>query len=143
MYKYMLILIMVFLMAAPSIGKSSETDETLFVIVTTEDPMTQLMSMVLATQMTQKGKNTEILLCGEAGGLALMNSKEIFFKPQNASPQMLLKGLIKKGVKVEICPPYLPNKEKTSSDLIGGVSVANPSKVADKLLRKDIKILSY
>lgn len=143
MHKYMLILVMVFLMAAPTIGKSSETDDTLFVIVTTEDPMTQLMSMVLATKTTQKGKTAEILLCGEAGALALMTSKETFFKPQNKSPQMLLKGLIKKGVKVEICPPYLPNKEKTSSDLLSGVFVANPSEVADKLLRKDIKILSY
>jgi intracellular sulfur oxidation DsrE/DsrF family protein len=56
---------------------------------------------------------------------------------------MMLKDLIQNGVNVELCPIYLSNSEKSVSNLIDGVSVAKPDRVADKLLREDTKILSY
>ncbi len=56
---------------------------------------------------------------------------------------MLLKNLIQKGVGVELCPPYLSNKDKTTSDLREGISIAKPSQAADKLLHEDTKSLSY
>lgn len=91
----------------------------------------------------KKGADVNILLCGEAGSLAVKNSPEILLKPNNKSPQMLLKNLVQNGVTVEICPPYLLNQEKTASDLMDGVSIAKPPQVAEQLLDKDTKILSY
>ena len=101
------------------------------------------LTRLLATQTMKKGATVNILLCGEAGSLAVKNSPEILLKPNDKSPQMLVKNLIQNGVNVELCPPYLPNKEKNTSDLIAGVSVAKPSMVADKLLHENTKILSY
>jgi predicted peroxiredoxin len=143
MYRYIVMLFLACLLAVPTFGNGSEKFKNLFVIVTTDDPITQLMSMVLATQAMKKGATVNVLLCGEAGTLAVKNSPEILLKPNDKSPQMLLKNLIQNGVNVELCPPYLPNKEKNTSDLIAGVSVAKPSLVADKLLHEDTKILSY
>jgi predicted peroxiredoxin len=131
------------LLVVPTFGNGSENSKNLLVVVTTDDPITQLMSMVLATQTMKKGATVDVLLCGEAGSLAVKNSPEILLKPNNKSPQMLLKSLIENGVNVELCPPYLPNKEKTASDLIDGVSIAKPSLVAEKLLHENTKILSY
>lgn len=143
MYRHMVMLFLAGLLAVPTVGIGSEISKNLFIIVTTDDPITQLMSMVLAAQTSNKGATVDVLLCGEAGSLAVKNSPEVLLKPKNKSPQMLLKKLLQNGVSVEICPPYLPNKEKTPLDLIDGVAVAKPSQVADKLLHEDIKILSY
>jgi predicted peroxiredoxin len=143
MYKYIITLFLAFSLAVPTFGFSSENSKNLLIVVTTDDPITQLMSMVLATQTMEKGATVNVLLCGEAGSLAVKNSPEILLKPNNKSPQMLLKNLIQKGVNIEICPPYLPNKDKSLSDLIDGISVAKPPQVADMLLQEDMKILSY
>ena len=124
-------------------GYSSARQKDLLVIVTTEDPLTQLMSMVLATQSIVKGARVEVLLCGKAGELALRDSQEVFLKPNNTSPQMLLRNLISSGVKVEICPPYLPHADKNVQDLLDGVSVAKPPQIADRLIDENTNILSY
>ena len=113
------------------------------VIVTSGDAVTQLMAGVLAIQSKKQGANVEMLFCGKAGNIVIKGSKEIKLKPKNMSPQMLVKKLIKLGSKVEICPPYLPNASKIKSDLITGVTVAKPPKIASKLLDKNTKILSY
>lgn len=131
------------LLAVPAYGYGSEDSKNLLVIVTTDDTVTQLMAMVLATQSMKKGADVDVLLCGQAGTLAIKDSPEILLKPNNKSPQMLLRNLIQNGVNVEICPPYLPNAEKTTADLIHGVSVAKPPQVADRILHEDTKILSY
>ena len=46
---------------------------------------------------------------------------------EDKSPQMLLKNLIKKGVTVEVCPLFLPNKGAAPDKLIEGVTVAKTS----------------
>lgn len=143
MYTSIKVLILACVLAIPSLAMGSEKAKNLLVIVTTADPITQLMSMVLATQSANKGADVDILLCGEAGALAVKNSQEVLLKPNNKSPQMLLKNLITNGVNVEVCPPYLPNKGKVPTDMIEGVSVAKPPAVADKLLHEDTVVLSY
>ena len=143
MHKFIITLFFGLLISLPILGYGSGHSKNLLVIVTTDDPVTQLMAMVLATQTMKKGATVNLLLCGEAGSLAVKNSPETLLKPNNKSPQMLLRNLVQNGVTVEICPPYLPNKEKTTSDLVEGISVAKPPQVADQLLDKDTKILSY
>ncbi|MBN1929648.1 MAG: DsrE family protein [Chlorobiaceae bacterium] len=122
---------------------AQSSNKGLFVIVTPGDSMTQMMAMVLSTQTLNQGRSVRVLLCGEAGKIALKGSKETLFKPTNKSPQMLLKGLIAKGVKVEVCPLFLPNTGKQPSDLIAGVTVANPAAVASALAEDGIKLLTY
>ncbi|MGE4509490.1 MAG: hypothetical protein AB7D43_00145 [Sulfurimonadaceae bacterium] len=121
----------------------AESAKNLMVIVTTDDDLTQFMSMVLSVESQAKGAKVGVLLCGKAGDLAIKGSEEVFFKPKNVSPQMLLKKLIKNGTEVGICPPYLPNNGKTKADLLEGVQVVSPPDIAERILDKDTKILSY
>jgi predicted peroxiredoxin len=114
----------------------------IFVILTVPNPMVQMMLMSLSSQVTGKGKSVRILLCGYAGDLALKDGKETIVAPINKSPQMILKELIQKGVKVEVCPFYIATRPGGISDLIGGIAQANPSLVADGLLEPGVKIFS-
>ena len=113
------------------------------VMITSEDAQTQMMGMVLSTMTLKKGKEVNMVLCSSAGNLALKDSESPKLKPQNKSPKMMLEDLIKNGAKVEVCPLFLPNAEKTESDLIQNVTVAKPPVVADRLLDKDYQNLSY
>ena len=122
---------------------SDDVVKGIFVVVTSPEPQTQLMAMVLSTQTLKKGKDVRILLCSSGGDLALKNGKEVILKPLNKSPQMLLKNLIEKGVTVQVCPLYLPNKEASPSDLITGVTQAKPPLIADVLLEPGVKLFTF
>jgi len=128
--------------AEPQVASKS-SNKGLFVIITSEDSMAQMMAMALSTQTLNQGRSVRVLLCGEAGNLALKGSKQTLFKPVNKSPQMLLKGLMAKGVKVEVCPLFLPNTGKQASDLIAGVTVAKPPVIAAAMAEEGIKLLTY
>jgi len=128
---------------APKTEAAVDNTKGLFVVITDADPMTQMMALVLSTQTVLQGKSVQILLCGPAGDLVLQKSREVMMKPLNKSPQMLLGDLMAKGVTVEVCPLYLPNKGKTEADLIKGVSVAKPPVVAQKLRAEGIRLFTF
>ncbi len=112
-------------------------------IVTSPDAQTQMMAMVLSMQSLNQGAEVEIVLCGPAGDLAIKGSEETVFLPPKKSPQMLLKGLIKKGVKVEICPLYLPSKGLTKDALIQGVLQAKPPIVAGEMVKETTEVVTF
>jgi predicted peroxiredoxin len=129
----------------PSAPLAASVDNTkgIFVILTDEEPMTQMMALVLSTQTFEQGKSLQILLCGPAGKLAIKNSKQTMFKPINKSPQMLLAELIVRGVQVEVCPLFLPNFDMSESQLITGVSIAKPPVIARKMRADEIKLVTF
>ncbi|MGE0087661.1 MAG: hypothetical protein AB7S75_24890 [Desulfococcaceae bacterium] len=114
-----------------------------FVVITIGYAQTQLMALSLSTQVKMKGKTIRILLCDAAGELAIKGSREVVLKPFDNSPQMLMKALIAQGVKVEVCPFFLANKTATPADLIEGVSVAQPSLIADALIEPGTKLFTF
>lgn len=129
--------------SVPFSTNAADEVKGLFVVVTTPDPQTQMMAMVLSTQTLKKGKSVQVLLCSAGGDLALKNSQEVILEPQKKSPQMLLKNLLKEGVSVQVCPLYLPNKGAVITDVIEGVTQADPSLVADVLLQPDINLFAF
>lgn len=131
------------LLCTPLMGLASDKEDNLLTIVTSDDSLTQLMALVLSTQAKKQGANVEVLFCGKAGSLVVKGTKEVKLKPKNISPNKLVEGLIKIGANVGVCPPYLPNNGVKKSDLIEGVKVVKPPKVAQRMMREDTKILSY
>ncbi len=117
------------------------------VIVTSGEPQTQMMSMVLSIMTIEKlNKKVNMVLCDKAGTLALKDSDSPVVKAMDASPKQVMQKLISKGMDVKLCPLYLPSigkDEKDESVLIEGVKVADPAKVAARLLNKNFNILSY
>lgn len=123
---------------------ADDLQKGLNVIVTSAEPQTQMMAMVLSMKSIKTHqKKVRMVLCDKAGDLAIKDTKSPTLKPMNASPKDILKKLIASGMDVKLCPLYFPNSDKDKSQLIDGVEIANPDKIAEHLLDEDYNTLSY
>ncbi|MDR9393356.1 hypothetical protein [Roseovarius sp. SYSU LYC5161] len=125
---------------------AAEDTQKLVTIVTSDNPQTQLMSMVLTMQSLQQGANTYTLLCGPGGDLALKDAPDGATapqKPKGMSPQGLMQKIMAKGGKVEVCAIYLPNKGVGMDALLDGVGSAKPPAMAKRLLADNTRIMSF
>lgn len=136
------------LCAALSLGSAATAEDApaLVTVLTSEEPQTQLMSMVLSMQAVQQGSQVHILLCGPAGDLALKDAPATATapqKPRGRSPQGLMQKIMETGAAVEVCAIYLPNKGVGSEALLDGVTAAQPPAMAARLLAPNTRILSF
>jgi hypothetical protein len=118
----------------------------LFTILTSPEPQTQLMAMVLSMESLNQGANVRILLCGAAADIALQDapaSATTPQKPKGMCPQGLLKKIIIAGGEVAVCALYLPNKGLTIDALLADISEAKPNDVVESLFEKNIRLLSF
>ena len=129
------------------IAASAQAQEVpdLVTILASDEPQTQLMSMVLSAQALQQGATVHILLCGPAGDLALIQAPASATAPQEPrgmSPQGLMQSVMQNGGTVEVCAIYLPNKGVGGEALLDGISAADPAKMAARLLAPNTRIMS-
>ncbi|MGC9370750.1 MAG: hypothetical protein ACP5DX_14520 [Paracoccaceae bacterium] len=120
--------------------------DKLVTVVIAENPQTQLMSMVLTMQAVGKGAEAHVLLCGPGGDIALKDAPESATAgqpPKDMSPQGLLKAIIAKGGKAEVCAIYLPGKGAGPEALIEGVGVAQPPAMAETMMAEDTVVWSF
>lgn len=131
-------------LAAPA--TQAEEAKQMVTILTSEEPQTQLMSMVLTMQSMQAGAGAYVLLCGPAGDLALKDAPEAATAPQppkGMSPQVLMQKIMEQGATVEVCAIYLPGKGVSQDALLDGVGAAKPPAVAKRLLDDGTRIMSF
>ena len=130
---------------SPAVAEDKTPD--LVTVVTSAEPQTQLMAMVLTMQAAQQGKMPSILLCGPGGDLALKDAPQSATTgqpPQDMSPQGLMQMIREKtGAVVEVCAIYLPGKGLVPSALIDGVTVAKPAEMAGRLIAPGVTVLSF
>lgn len=116
-------------------------------VVTSAEPQTQLMAMVLTMQAVRQGAQGHVLLCGPGGDLALKDapaSATASQEPKSMSPQGLMRTIMEKTeTPVQVCALYLPNKGLDESALIEGVSVAAPPAMAQRLIADDTRIMGF
>lgn len=117
--------------------------DEVFVVVTSGEAQTQMMAMVLATQMKAKGASVRILLCDAGGTLAVEDESFPTFKPADRTPQELLQGLMQEDTPVEVCAIFLPNTDYEQSDLLDGVGVAKPEPVAEYMMNPDVRYFTF
>ena len=122
---------------------TAQGGDTLFVVLTSGDAETQMMAMVLATQSLDKEVPVRVLLCSDAGELALKDYESPVFAPAGRSPKQLLQGLIERDVKVEVCGIFLPNRDHTEENLIEGVSPAAPPEVAEFMKQAGVRYFTF
>lgn len=132
-------------LTSPAVAQN--TPETLVTILTSAEPQTQLMAMVLAMQAAQQGAAPHILLCGPAGDIALKEAPESATAPQpprDMSPKGLLTAITAlPGATVEVCAIYLPGKGAQPDVLMEGVGVAQPPAMAAAMIAPNARIASY
>tara|TARA_Y100001933_G_scaffold146563_1_gene145091 strand:+ start:8364 stop:8816 length:453 start_codon:yes stop_codon:yes gene_type:complete len=123
-----------------------ETGKNLVTVVTSAEPQTQLMSMVLTMQAVQQGATTRVLLCGPGGDIALKEAPASATAPQpprDMSPQGLMRKIMEAGATVEVCAIYLPGKGVGPEALLDGVGVARPPEMAGAMLGDDTVVWSF
>ena len=113
------------------------------VILSSESVQTQGMAMVLASAMAQKGAKVNVLLCDNAGDLALKSYAGSSLKPKDVTPGQMLRGLLKQGGVANVCALYLPNSEYSKDDLIDGVGVAMPPEMAAQMLDPKMRTFTF
>jgi predicted peroxiredoxin len=122
-----------------------ETD-TMLTIITAENPETQLMALVLTMSAKAGGEAPRILLCSAGGDLALKSpppSATAPLKPNDASPQGMLKKLMNEGVPVDVCAIYLPNRPYGAEALLDGIGIAKPAEMGALIARPGETVLSF
>lgn len=138
-----LIALFITLVGFAGITEAQSDSESLFVVLTSDDAETQMMAMVLATQSLNKDVPVRVLLCSDAGMLALKDSESPAFAPANRSPKQLLNGLMDRAVKVEVCGIFLPNRDYTEEDLTEGIGTAAPPEVAEFMKQKGVRYFTF
>ncbi|WP_209388436.1 DsrE family protein [Rhodohalobacter sp. SW132] len=141
----MKLILLLFIIFAPmtALSGNDNSSEDLFMVLTSGDAETQMMAMVLATQSANQDVAVRVLLCSEAGELAIRGVESPEFAPANRSPKQLLNGLIDRGVNVEVCGIFLPNREYTEEDLTDGIGVAAPPEVAEYMRREGVRYFTF
>jgi predicted peroxiredoxin len=135
------------LVASTAISAMAQDASKLVTVVTSPDPQTQLMSMVLTMAAAQQGAEAHILLCGPAGDLALKDAPQSATAgqpPRDMSPQGLMQMIRQNtGATVEVCAIYLPGRGEDASVLLDGIGVAEPGAMATRLMAPDARVLSF
>lgn len=135
------------LVASTAVAAFAEDASKVVTVVTSADPQTQLMSMVLTMAAAQQGAQAHILLCGPAGDLALKDAPATATAgqpPRDMSPQGLMQMIRQNtGAKVDVCAIYLPGKGADASVLLDGIGVAKPGEMAARLMDEDARVLSF
>ncbi|WFM72197.1 hypothetical protein [Halomonas sp. CKK8] len=127
-----------------------EPQDRALVILTSDSLQTQGMAMILTRNMQGQGTDPHILLCDQAGDLAIegYESDEPFKTPamsevDQMTPEAILKMLIKDGAQVDVCAIYLPNSDHGEGDLLEGVGVAAPGPMAEMMRDPSIPVYSF
>jgi hypothetical protein len=121
--------------------------DRLMTILTSADPQTQLMAMVLTNAAIQQGKSAQILLCGPAGDIALREAPDSATAPQpprDMSPQGLLRMIMDNSdTRVEVCAIYLPGRGEGPEVLLDGVTAATPAEAAAAIMGDATQVISF
>ncbi|MDO3378262.1 DsrE family protein [Geoalkalibacter halelectricus] len=121
----------------------ADDKQPLLLILTSGDTQTQGMALVLSNEAQRQGAEVRVLLCSEAGKLALKEHEAPTLKPRDVSPKQMLENLMQGGAKVEVCALFLPNLGKKQEDLLEGVSAAKPPVITELLLDKQVRLLNF
>ncbi|MGB7240866.1 MAG: hypothetical protein WBC93_02125 [Sulfitobacter sp.] len=125
----------------------AEDPNRLITILTSPEPQTQLMAMVLTMNVITAGAEAEVLLCGPAGDIALRDaptSATAGQPPRDASPQDLMQMMMAQmDIKVQVCAIYLPGKVAKASVLIDGVTAAAPDAMGAAIIAPNTSVMGF
>lgn len=131
-------------MVQASNDECAKHPEQTVVILTSASLQTQGMAMVLSRAMQEQGVQLTMLLCDQAGDLAIDGyQSQQALAPKGMKPEGLLKQIIDAGAVVTVCALYLPNSAYKEQDLRSGISVAQPAEMAKMMRDKHSKVFTF
>jgi predicted peroxiredoxin len=124
----------------------AQEPQRVLALVTTAEPQVQGMAFVLLNAMRAQGATVEVMLCGPAADLARREPPgptATPMRPMNATPAQMLAGMVRAGVRTEVCALYLPNAGVGPEALIEGVRPAQPPEMARRLIDRATTVLPF
>lgn len=125
---------------------AAQEPQRVLALVTTAEPQVQGMAFVLLNAMRAQGATVEVMLCGPAADLARREPPgpaATPLRPMNATPAQMLAGIVRAGVRTEVCALYLPNAGVGPEALIEGVRPAQPPEMARRLTERTTTVLPF
>lgn len=121
----------------------AQAPQPVTVILNSGSTMTQGIALVLANQMQEQGAQVHVLLCDQAGDIALRDAGGEALKPNDVTPAQLLGAVIGKGATAAVCALYLPNTGHSAEALREGVTPARPDAMGAAILEAERKVLVF
>ncbi|MEQ5801406.1 hypothetical protein [Halomonas sp. H10-9-1] len=125
-------------------------DDKALMILTSGSLETQGMAMILANAMQQQGTDLQLLLCDQAGDLAVegyQSAQPINTPPSNpagqVTPEGIMQMLMSKGAQVDVCAIYLPNRDYGEEALREGVGIAAPGPIAELMRDPAVPVFHF
>ena len=137
-----LIAILTLILFASGAAADEQPADTL-VILSSDSLQTQGMAMVLSTSLQAREKQIHVLLCDQAGKLAVRDFQPESLAPRNVTPKDLLQNLMADGASVQVCALFLPNSDSQTNDLLDGVSVATPAEITRLMVDPDVAVYTF
>jgi predicted peroxiredoxin len=125
---------------------AAQEPQRVVALVTSTEPQVQGMAFVLLNAMRAQGATVELMLCGPAADLARrepVGPAATPMRPMNATPKQMLEGIVRAGVRTEVCALYLPNAGVGPEALIEGVRPAQPPEMARRLIDRATTVLPF
>jgi predicted peroxiredoxin len=125
---------------------AAQEPQRVLALVTSTEPQVQGMAFVLLNAMRGQGATVELMLCGPAADLARrepVGPAATPMRPMNATPKQMLEGIVRAGVRTEVCALYLPNAGVGPEALIEGVRPAQPPEMARRLIDRATTVLPF
>lgn len=123
----------------------AQNNPNMLTIITSDEDQTQAMALILTMQAMENGASPQILLCDEAGELAVteeVDDSDTVIGP-DASPAQMIQRLVNNGVTVEVCAIFLPNNDLTETDLIDNVGVAQPPAIGALVADPAVRLFTF
>jgi predicted peroxiredoxin len=131
------------LLATALIATPAAAGQKMLMLLSAPAAEAQAFNLVLANQIQRSGNAVHLLLCSEAGDMALKVAPAAAtapVTPQGMTVRSLLEGLIKQGATVQVCAIYLPNRKLQPDALMEGVSAAKPQDIAAMMVDPAVKV---
>ena len=131
------------LLATALIATPAAAGQKMLMLLSAPAAEAQAFNLVLANQIQRSGNAVHLLLCSEAGDMALKVAPAAAtapVTPQGMTVRSLLEGLIKQGATVQVCAIYLPNRKLQPDALMEGVSAAKPQDIAAIMVDPAVKV---
>lgn len=133
-------------LALPPAPVAAQEAPRVLALVTSTEPQVQGMAFVLLNAMRAQGATVEVMLCGPAADLARREppgAAAVPLRPMNATPQQMLEGMVRAGIRTEVCALYLPNAGVGPDALIEGVRPAQPPEMARRMTDRATTVLPF
>ena len=131
------------LLATALIATPAAAGQKMLMLLSAPAAEAQAFNLVLANQIQRSGNAVHLLLCSEAGDMALKAAPAAATASvtlQGMTVRSLLEGLIKQGATVQVCAIYLPNRKLQPDALMEGVSAAKPQDIAAMMVDPAVKV---